>query len=208
MSLASSPFPMGPGHFLQPDCGGRCIVCRSLTAQLWMPPPGGYAECSLHSPWSNADHHLHLLSHFCILAHCISSLLLFFQIPPSRLIYKWSPLYITLSSHCFFFFTKSSYYSLFCNLKALCIWVLDNFPQVVWKLINLYWSPARFRNSVLKGKSLDSNIVACPVPNTEVLCYQSSSCLWFTMSNNTKVFPPAPLPNPSPCHSFISSMRT
>lgn len=44
------------------------------------------AACTALDPLQTT--HLHLLSHLCILAHCVSSLLLYFQISPSRLIYR------------------------------------------------------------------------------------------------------------------------
>lgn len=100
------PSLMGPGHFLQPDCGGRCILCGLLTAQLWMPPPGGCAVCSLHSPWSTPDHSPALAFtplHPCSLCFFSSALLSNFSFKTH--LQMISPVH-TLSSHCFFFFFK------------------------------------------------------------------------------------------------------
>lgn len=121
------PLPsfMGPGHFLQPECGGRCILCASLTVELWMPPPGGCAVCSLHSPLQTT--HLLLLSYLCIHVFLLFCSTFKFLLQDS-FTDDLPCTYPLFSLPFFFFFTKSSYYSLFYNPKALCIWVLELSP--------------------------------------------------------------------------------
>lgn len=114
------PLPsfMGPGHSLQPDCGGRYILCQLLTVQLWMPPPGGCVVCSLYSSWSTPDH---------------SPALAFTPLRPCSLCFFSSALlsnssftsftddlpctYPLFSLPFFFSLTKSSYHSLSIILK-------------------------------------------------------------------------------------------